>query len=531
MPDKTFTSGSDALIAAQQAIARKDFAAAAKAFTAIIEKFKPENPALALLSRSTCYLELKKYQECIKDAEEAFRCKDVQTPEEIIPGCYSTRPASAARLAKVHEIIGNKTESDTYKKMATDLLKNDAANLDKAARLKDEANEIFKSGNVKQAIAKWEEGIALDSTNSSILSNLSMAYLKINDFDSAAKMADRCVSMNPSWPKGWLRKGNVSMKRGHFAEAAAAFQNGLKQDSEDETLKKLYMEAAKLAEKKEAKSTSPAGFDKRFIGILMDLRHKSWDLRTMFFNNKKRIEVWRLESWATEIEPIITQQPMQRKIEKVMKLVYPSFRAGMSPVGANPFFHPDATQHSWKCYVMAAEPILTALLFLHIFSQSHPKHQWSVVWTHQAPADLFKRSTLFPYITKHRTFAALVSKSKNVIIDFMALWAEEVAGDRGEDLPEFKSWLPTLVSHLATAEGGQLWGPAGFYTCDDGDKIYEYLEAFHERMKDDDSGATTTSPVASKSSEKKANGLSSKSADDIPKGEDRVSSGKDKVEE
>ncbi|KAJ3087277.1 hypothetical protein HK102_011444, partial [Quaeritorhiza haematococci] len=56
------------LVAAQQSIARRDFAAAADIFTRMIDAFPSINKQLPLLSRSTCFMELKRWEEALDDA-------------------------------------------------------------------------------------------------------------------------------------------------------------------------------------------------------------------------------------------------------------------------------------------------------------------------------------------------------------------------------------------------------------------------------------------------------------------------------
>jgi hypothetical protein len=75
---------------------------------------------------------------------EAIKLKDIKTPEEIITGCFSTRAAGAYRAAQAYEKLKDKSKADTYKKMATELLKKDAADVDKALTIKDEGNDLYK---------------------------------------------------------------------------------------------------------------------------------------------------------------------------------------------------------------------------------------------------------------------------------------------------------------------------------------------------------------------------------------------------
>lgn len=91
---------SSLLALAQQAIARRDFTEAANLFTTLITEYKPTNPAVLYLSRSTCYLELKEFKKAVEDAELVLKAEEVFSVEEFLPGCFSTHEAALGILAK-----------------------------------------------------------------------------------------------------------------------------------------------------------------------------------------------------------------------------------------------------------------------------------------------------------------------------------------------------------------------------------------------------------------------------------------------
>ncbi|KAI8847691.1 hypothetical protein BC829DRAFT_444355 [Chytridium lagenaria] len=396
-----------ALVEAQQAIAKKDYGAAVKAFTKLIDGGKVPNPAVPLLSRSTCYMQLKKYPEAIKDAEAAFRQEDIHSSEELLPGCYTSRTASAARLASAYEAMGDKEKSATYKKLATELLKKGAKNVDDALTLKEEGNELFKTGKVVEALDKWTKGLKLDP------------------------MADRCISASPTWSKGWYRKGVALMRSKRYVEAAAAFQGGLKCSPDDADLKQCYMEATRAAEKAGGPRKTDGAFDKRMIGMLMDLRHNSFDVRAFMSKTKIRSQ---LEYWDLKVAPILSTTSFQEYLERAMRLPILSV-------------HSDSQQKkspSWANYILPDHPLLTCAVFLRLLSTAQGfTPDWHVVWCHSVPAKPFTKSSLFPHMSTHSTYAALIAKKSGEVIDLLSLWAKEVGADSNEDGTR---WLDRIVS-------------------------------------------------------------------------------------
>lgn len=49
-------------------------------------------------------------------------------------------------------------------------------------------------------------------------SNRSAALLKLNKLAKALADADECLKLDPSWPKGWMRKGLVLESQGQLQQ-------------------------------------------------------------------------------------------------------------------------------------------------------------------------------------------------------------------------------------------------------------------------------------------------------------------------
>ncbi|KAI9363969.1 hypothetical protein DFJ73DRAFT_810418 [Zopfochytrium polystomum] len=532
------------LLAAQQASARKDYKAAVAAFSDLIDNHNLPNAALALLSRSTCFMEIKSFEAAISDCRTVLSLPNVQLPDEIAPGCYATHPAAAARLSQCYTKLGDKKSAEVFKMAVTEMLKKEASNTERAVELKESGNSLFKDGKVMEAVEKWEEALKLDRINSSVLSNLSLAYLKLNELDKAAEMAERCTLVNPKWPKAWLRKGNVDLKRKKYTAAAHAFQCGLEHAPDDALLKKAYMEASTLAEKSPSNGSSNSrnsrrgdGFDKRIMGMMMDLRYKSWDLKQFFKSEKNQpISYFDFKNWDKKVVPQLSDTKFAEFVEKTMRLIYPNFRRGMSPVGLNPYFKPDVTATSWISYTVPNAPLITALLYCRLFNKAYPEFApWSMVWTHSCVppseaklgpvAGSLVRSSLLPHLKKHGTYASIVSKKAKTVVDFMAMWADDVGGDAvsestdsGSSKGRLRWWLPRLavdeseddVEEDADGKKPAKWTAPTFYTCDDEQKVFEFLESYYQGLEEQPaSGVDNQREEKAKGNESGMNNVSS----------------------
>jgi hypothetical protein len=154
---------------------------------------------------------------------------------------------------------------------------------------------------------------------------------------------------------------------------------------------------------------------------------------------------------------------------------------------------PITKENSWASYILTLSPLITANILLYIFNLSpETKDDWSLVWTHQATPDIFVKSSLFPSITKHKTYAVLISRNKKLVVDFLSLWSTEVGGDDANESWWFVQLLAAESSGGSNVPSVPVMGMgASYYTCDDTSKMYEYLERYCEGLRE-----TVSPPVA-----------------------------------
>jgi stress-induced-phosphoprotein 1 len=105
-----------------------------------------------------------------------------------------------------------------------------------AEDLKAQGNKALQAGNYDEAIDCYTRAIELDQSNHVFFSNRSAAYLMKHDASSALRDAEKCVSLNPSWAKGYSRKGAALHSLKRYDDAIAAYQEGLKVAPGDQAL-------------------------------------------------------------------------------------------------------------------------------------------------------------------------------------------------------------------------------------------------------------------------------------------------------
>ena len=106
-----------------------------------------------------------------------------------------------------------------------------------SSELKDLGNNEFRNGNYQSAIKYFDEAIEKDSDNHILYSNRSAAYLSSGNGTKAFEDADKCVKLEPTWAKGYGRRGAALHMLKKYEEAINSFEEGLKLESDNSYLK------------------------------------------------------------------------------------------------------------------------------------------------------------------------------------------------------------------------------------------------------------------------------------------------------
>lgn len=111
--------------------------------------------------------------------------------------------------------------------------------------LKEKGNKALAAGNFEEAIATYTEAIDLDPSNHVLFSNRSAAYAKAGKYELALKDADQTIALNPTWAKGYSRKGSALSYMEKYMEAFEVYQKGLEIDPNNQALQQGQAEIRK----------------------------------------------------------------------------------------------------------------------------------------------------------------------------------------------------------------------------------------------------------------------------------------------
>lgn len=86
---------------------------------------------------------------------------------------------------------------------------------------------MFKEGKLDEAIAKFEECLALDELNaqynSTILLNIAIAQVRLKKNDLAISALNKAIKYNPRYAKAYVKRGEVYVALEEYNDAISDF--------------------------------------------------------------------------------------------------------------------------------------------------------------------------------------------------------------------------------------------------------------------------------------------------------------------
>ncbi|XP_041468394.1 stress-induced-phosphoprotein 1-like [Lytechinus variegatus] len=104
-------------------------------------------------------------------------------------------------------------------------------NPEKSEEEKALGNAAFKKGDYPTARKHYTEAIKRNPSNSKLYSNRAACYTKLAEFRLGLDDCEECIRLDPTFIKGYLRKGTILMGLHDYTKASSAFQQALELDS------------------------------------------------------------------------------------------------------------------------------------------------------------------------------------------------------------------------------------------------------------------------------------------------------------
>ncbi|KAJ9555295.1 hypothetical protein OSB04_009909 [Centaurea solstitialis] len=238
--------------AGNAAYKKKDFETAIGHYSKALELF--DGDISFLTNRAAVYLEMGKYDECIKDCDKAVeRGRELRSDYKMVARALTRKGTALVKMAKTSKDYEPAIE--TFQKALTehrnpDTLKrlNDAERAKKeleqqeyydpelADKEREKGNEFFKEQKYPDAIKHYTESLRRNPKDARAYSNRAACYTKLGAMPEGLKDAEKCIELDPKFTKGYTRKGAIQFFMKEFDKALETYQEGLKYDPQNQEL-------------------------------------------------------------------------------------------------------------------------------------------------------------------------------------------------------------------------------------------------------------------------------------------------------
>ncbi|KAK3154758.1 hypothetical protein QOZ80_2BG0194740 [Eleusine coracana subsp. coracana] len=238
--------------AGNAAYKKKDFETAIQHYTKAMEL--DDEDISYLTNRAAVYIEMGKYDECIKDCDKAVeRGRELRADFKMISRALTRKGTALAKLAKCSK--GFDVAIETFQKALTEHRNPDTLKkLNEAERAKKEleqqeyydpkladeerekGNEMFKEQKYPEAIKHYTEALRRNPKDPRVYSNRAACYTKLGAMPEGLKDAEKCLELDPNFTKGYTRKGAIQFFMKEYDKAMETYQAGLKLDPNNQEL-------------------------------------------------------------------------------------------------------------------------------------------------------------------------------------------------------------------------------------------------------------------------------------------------------
>ncbi|XP_031484040.1 hsp70-Hsp90 organizing protein 3-like [Nymphaea colorata] len=238
--------------AGNAAYKKKEFEKAVQHYTRAMEL--DDQDISYLTNRAAVYLEMGKYDECIKDCDKAVeRGRELHSDFKMIARALTRKGTALVKLAKCskdfepaieifQKALTEHRNPDTLKKLndaekaKKDLEQQEYFDPKLADEEREKGNEYFKEQKYPEAVKHYTEAIKRNPCDPKVYSNRAACYTKLGALPEGLKDAEKCIELDPSFSKGYSRKAAIQFFMKEYDKALETYQEGLKHDKNNQEL-------------------------------------------------------------------------------------------------------------------------------------------------------------------------------------------------------------------------------------------------------------------------------------------------------
>lgn len=231
---------------------KKDFETAIQHYTKALEL--DDEDISFLTNRAAVYLEMGRYEDCIKDCDRAVeRGRELRSDFKMIARALTRKGSALVKLAKSSkdyepaieafqkaltehrnpETLKKRNEAERAKK---ELEQQEYFDPQIADEEREKGNECFKQQKYPEAVKHYTEALKRNPSDPRVYSNRAACYTKLGALPEGLKDAEKCIELDPTFSKGYTRKGAVQFFMKEYDKALETYQEGLKHDANNQEL-------------------------------------------------------------------------------------------------------------------------------------------------------------------------------------------------------------------------------------------------------------------------------------------------------
>lgn len=228
---------------------QKNFEEAINCYTKAFELDKIN--MVYLTNRAAVYFEMGKFDECIKDCEEALEIgKTNRAPYELSAKAWQRIGNARAKQERYEDAIKAYNDALVYhrnpdtlgalrktEKIWEEKQKQSYINPELSTKAKEEGNDHFKHQRYPEAVKSYEEAIKRNPSDAVNYSNKAAALTKLGAYPEAIKDCDKSIELNKNFTKAYIRKAHVHYLMKDYYKGLEVYDAGLKVDPDNQELK------------------------------------------------------------------------------------------------------------------------------------------------------------------------------------------------------------------------------------------------------------------------------------------------------
>ncbi|KAF9324195.1 Hsp90 cochaperone [Podila minutissima] len=219
-----------------------------------------------LTNKAAVYFEMGNFDECIKTCEEAIevgrehradykliakalgRIGTAYVKQDKLPEAIKYYGKSLAEH-RTPDILAKLKEAEKAKAKADKEAYRDVA---LSAEARDRGNVLFKNSDFAGAVKEYTEAIKRDDTDPRAYSNRAACYTKLMAINEALKDCETCITLDPKFVKGYIRKAAIQLLKKEYDESLETCALAKEADVEhkhtaeiDQHLNRVYTEMSR----------------------------------------------------------------------------------------------------------------------------------------------------------------------------------------------------------------------------------------------------------------------------------------------